>query len=73
MNRNVTIVVIILVLVLIAGYMVWLRNKYQPAQLPAVYKEKEVMVAPAKEATSSDGQATASMQIKTSTDSSSNK
>ena len=29
MNRNVTIVVIILVLVVIAGYLIWLRSRYQ--------------------------------------------
>lgn len=30
MNRNVTIVVIILIVVLLAGYLVWLRGRYSP-------------------------------------------
>lgn len=29
MNRNVSIIVAILVLVVIAGYLVWIRNRYQ--------------------------------------------
>ncbi len=39
MNRNVTIVVIILVLVVIAGYLVWLRSKYQPTVTPQIETE----------------------------------
>lgn len=34
MNRNVSIVVVILVLVVIVGYLVWLRSKYQPPVSP---------------------------------------
>lgn len=34
LNRNVTIVVIILILVVIAGYLVWLRSRYQPPVSP---------------------------------------
>lgn len=30
MSRNVTIVVIILIVVLLAGYLVWLRGRYSP-------------------------------------------
>lgn len=34
MNRNVTITIIILVFVVIAGYLVWLRSRYQPPVSP---------------------------------------
>ena len=44
MNRNVTIVVVILVLVVIAGYLVWLRSKIQPSVSPVL--EQEVQVTP---------------------------
>lgn len=33
-NRNVAIVVVILVLVVIAGYLIWLRNRYQAPVIP---------------------------------------
>lgn len=39
MNRNVSIVVIILVLVVIAGYLVWIRSRYQSSVSPQVNKE----------------------------------
>lgn len=43
MNRNVTIVVVILVLVVIAGYLIWLRNRYQSPVSP---QSEEVSVTP---------------------------
>ena len=46
MNRNVTIVVIILVLVVIAGYLVWLRSRIQPPVSPAVVEEVVVNPSP---------------------------
>lgn len=51
MNRNVTIVVVILVLVVIAGYLVWLRSKIQLPISPVLQQEVEVnpTVAPAME------------------------
>ena len=74
MNRNVSIVVIILVLVVIAGYLVWLRNKYQPPVSPKSDVSQDMVVSPTPEATSSgqmatpSGQeATGSMKEKTST------
>ncbi len=36
MNRNVSIVVVILVLVVIAGYLVWLRSKISTPVVPGV-------------------------------------
>ena len=45
LNRNVAIVTIILVLVVIAGYFVWLRSKYQAPVSPQPAKE-EVQATP---------------------------
>lgn len=45
MNRNVAIVTTILVLVVIAGYFVWLRSKYQAPVSPAPAQE-EVQATP---------------------------
>ena len=56
MSRNVTIVVIILILVVIAGYLVWLRGQYQPPQAPSVQVEQSTptpSVSPVPEATKS--------------------
>lgn len=76
MNRNVTIVVIILVLVVIAGYLVWLRSRYQPPVSPKVETQPEVTATAvptasvsAQPATSSAKEATGSMKEKTSTSS----
>lgn len=44
MNRNVSIVIILLVLVVIAGYLVWLRSKVESSVSPQV--EQEVQVTP---------------------------
>ncbi len=70
MNRNVTIVVIILVLVVISGYLVWLRSKYQPIVTPQIDTETieqtpsptKVASSSAMEATNSAKEATASGQ-----------
>ena len=66
MNRNVTIVVVILALVVIAGYLVWIRSKIQPPISPLLQQEVEVnpTVAPAME------DASPSVQEKVSTPSS---
>lgn len=50
MTRNVTIVVIILVLVVIAGYLVWLRGRFQPPVTPQL-EESQVEVTPVPSAT----------------------
>lgn len=46
MNRNVSIVVVILVLVVIAGYLVWLRSKVTSPVTPRVEQEVEVTATP---------------------------
>ena len=80
MNRNVSIVIFILVLVVIAGYLVWLRSRYQPSVLPATDVEEVVVASPktqasssATTATPSAHEATGSMKQKTSTSSSAKK
>lgn len=50
MNRNFSIVVIILVLAAIAGYLVWLRSKVVPTISPRV---EEIQVTPVASATAS--------------------
>lgn len=52
MNRNVSIVVVILVLVVIAGYLVWLRSRVTAPVVPEV-QEIEVTAAPSAAATAS--------------------
>lgn len=71
MNRNVSIVVVILVLVVIAGYLVWLRSKYQPTVSPAV-TEVEVTPSPSPEVSASPSaavEATGSVKPNTATSS----
>lgn len=75
MNRNVTIVVILLVLVVIVGYLVWLRSRIQPPVVPSV--EEQVQVTPTVEPTMTASpsatpgkEATGSSKQKTSTPSS---
>lgn len=53
MNRNVTIVIIILALVVIAGYLVWLRSKVQAPVSPQVTEEVEVVSSPTPEVSAS--------------------
>lgn len=75
MNRNVSIVVIILVLVVIAGYLVWIRSKYQPPVVPKTEDQVQV-VEPTQSASASPSatpiakEATGSMKSKTATTSS---
>lgn len=45
MNRNITIVIVILALVVIAGYLVWLRSKFQQPVTPQV-EQVAVTVTP---------------------------
>lgn len=74
MNRNVAIVTIILVLVVIAGYLVWLRSRYQAPVSPAPAQE-EVQATPtstpvvtsASPSASPTKEATGSVKQKTST------
>jgi len=42
MNRNISIVVVLLVLVVIAGYLIWLRSKFQPVTTPRVTEQVQV-------------------------------
>lgn len=73
MNRNVSIVIAILVLVVIAGYLVWLRSKVVPSVSPQL--EQQVQVTPSPEptpaATSSavpaGKEATGSVKVKSAT------
>lgn len=75
-NRNVSIVVIILVLVVIAGYLVWIRSKYQPPVSPETVEQVSVTPTdqPAQSASPSatpgtKKEATGSMKQKTATSS----
>lgn len=73
MNRNVSIVVVILVLVVIAGYLVWLRSRYQAPVSPQPTPEVSVAPTSTPEATATPSatasprgkEATGSMQQKT--------
>lgn len=49
MNRNVSIVVVLLVLVVIAGYLVWIRSRVQSAISPKV--EEQIVATPTPVAT----------------------
>lgn len=79
MNRNVTIVVVILVLVVIAGYLIWLRSKVQAPASPAASPEVTMQPSPSPEqsatpsASPTGKEATGSMKQKTSTPSSTGK
>ncbi len=48
MSRNVSIVVVILVLVVIAGYLVWLRSRVEPTVTPEL---EQTQVTPTPEPT----------------------
>ncbi len=73
MNRNVTIVVVILVLVVIAGYLIWLRSRTQAPISPQPSPEVIVVPTPSPEqtatpaATPRGGEATGSVRQRTST------
>ena len=77
MNRNVSIVVVILVLVVIAGYLVWLRSRVQNSVSPVANVEQNMVESPTptasastQMATPSGKEATGSMKEKASTSSS---
>lgn len=45
MNRNITILVVILIILLIAGYLIWLRNKFQTVRTPVVVPTPTAVMA----------------------------
>lgn len=70
MSRNVSIVVILLVLVVIAGYLIWLRSRVQSSVSPQI--EEQVQVTPEPTLTASpsavlEEEATGSVQQRTAT------
>ena len=73
MNRNVTIVVIILVLVVIAGYLIWLRSRTQAPISPQPSPELTATPTPSPEQTATPSatpkakEATGSVRQRTST------
>lgn len=76
MNRNIAIVIIILVLVVIAGYLVWLRSKVAAPVSPQVIEvdvspspQPEITASPSATPTATPGgkEATGSVKQKTST------
>lgn len=72
MNRNVSIVMVILVLVVIAGYLVWLRSKVTPVISPQVEQQAQVTPTPTPTAVASPSatpgkEATGSVKQKTAT------
>lgn len=71
MNRNVTIIVVILVLVVIAGYLIWLRSRIPTPVTPSPSPEITAAPSPTQTATPSatpgGEEATGSMKQKTST------
>lgn len=76
MNRNVSIVVVLLVLVVIAGYLVWLRSRVQTPVSPQATPETTVTPISSPEATATPSatpggeEATGSTKQKVSTPSS---
>lgn len=77
-NRNVSIVTVILVLVVIAGYLVWLRSRVQNSVSPAINVEQVQTPTPsasasAQLATPSGKEATGSMKEKAATSTSTKK
>lgn len=76
MNRNVSIVIILLVLVVIAGYLVWLRSKVSSTVTPKVVEQVQITPSPVPTLTASPSatpktkEATGSVKQKTSTPSS---
>lgn len=79
MNRNVAIVIVILVVVVIAGYLVWIRSRYQQPLVPNTEKASQVSPSPVESASptsspsASPKQASGSAKQKTSTPSSNNR
>ncbi len=79
MNRNVTIVVILLIFAVIAAYLVWLRGQFQQ-QMSATTQPTEMTqtpptsaMTPSPDATASAKDATAAAKPKTATPSSNKK
>lgn len=74
MNRNVTIVVILLIFAVIAAYLVWLRGQFQQQMSVATTQEVQVssspVMTPVPESTTSAKEATASAKPKAATSSS---
>lgn len=74
MHRNVSIVVVLLVLVVIAGYLIWLRGKVTPIVSPDLEQQVQVTSAPtmtaSPSATPSGKEATGSVKPKGATTSS---
>jgi cytoskeletal protein RodZ len=72
MNRNVAIVTLILVVVVIAGYLVWLRSKYQQPVTTGSEQVTQVSPSPSETASpsASPKEATGPGKLKTSTPSS---
>lgn len=70
MSRNVTILIIILLIIVIAGYLVWLRGKFQTSQNAATItpSPQEMVVTPLPTLTTTP-QATLSATPKVSTSS----
>lgn len=51
MNRNISIVVVLLVLVVIAGYLIWLRSKFQQTIATPRQQQVQVVATPVPVAT----------------------
>lgn len=66
MHRNVSILIIVLVVLVIAGYLVWLRNRLQPSQ-PAASVTPIVTPAISQAVSISGVEATASVTPKVAT------
>ena len=79
MNRNVSIVVVLLVLVVIAGYLIWLRSKVAPVVSPKTAEQVQVTPTASATAVASPSaspvskEATGSMKAKSATSSSTGK
>ena len=74
MNRNVSIVVVILVLVVIAGYLIWLRSKVTPVVSPQAEQQVQVTPTPTPTEVASPSatpgkEATGSIKVKSATSS----
>ncbi|MBI2019478.1 hypothetical protein HYS95_02290 [Candidatus Daviesbacteria bacterium] len=70
MNRNVSIVVVLLVLVVIAGYLIWLRSKVQPVITPEVQVMPTVSPEMSASPSATPREATASVRPQSATSSS---
>ncbi|MCL5784871.1 MAG: hypothetical protein M1142_05990 [Patescibacteria group bacterium] len=70
-SRNVSIVVILLILVVIAGYLIWLRSRVQSSIAPRIEQQVQVTPTPIATATASPSatpkEASGSVKQKTAT------